>query len=1009
MAESDAAEGAPRLETAHHEKHGDSEGADGLKQIEFALDADADCSANEIEEFYSYVEAPLLDENRASWHDWCEQKWDLLHPQLEVGGDAPRGAWIRLSGRARRQVLQRLLHSLDLQDPVARLVAARSLLYHLQGSFSEIKDTAEQLAWIRSNARMIFELGGLDDVMVACKRACWKHDWLSTLPDYLPHENADQPLLTPKDKAEYLEEVNMEVTVYFAQLYALLEALRGEAILSEELMAHDPPVPIYLFQLVANLREKSIKGFPVKKLILLLWKSLLATFGRHADLVRCKKLRRELEGLSGSEHASERTPVAPTDIHLFRNELVAKYPTLNAGFAQELDFGNKLSSAMQPLPQMHKAEMRLETPVPDESERPKSSAPFKGGRQKYQTDQNRPYVLPYSQQTDRDSVVPFSIQEALALYHDHLYVDTDTWQLYVARQQMLGEMQGRHEAHPEALVGNTSLSAKRLAWVDQVYRGVYPFLQSAVIVLLKLLLATTTSGGTNSAYARAVAEGTPSEHAPDPTLEDMDIVRHREILNKGISSLLLLCLQWFRASHVLKFEYLAQVMLDSNVLLLILKMLGLQEVSHFVRWRCEEPSFGLFGYCRRMNLEENVTPQGILASCSLRIGDVWDEFPDDEWRTTHAHDQSSAFSWRNFATVANLTRILHKVCKNKVHRILLLMQYKSSAILKRMLQVPHRGLELYVLKLIRSQVPFCGRKWRQSNMRIITLIYLRCRSGLRDDWLGSGDMDASIESSLSEEQTLRALIHFYNQAYYSAHAGVASAQETEASASRSVGASGDQPSGDAASLVFERDAFPLQHSKTAASTPGRYISDMATESYLEAYEDVLQDMFEGMTLEALAQSPVDPLAGPREAGHVAEPAPADAPPSTPEPASLALGQNNWEHLSPNEMRILSSSPKQSPPDRHTRHGSLIGVPPDFTLGHRVNSSPSGTRPTLHWDMEDLVEDALSTEQEDASVRPQDATLSPSKHHDPTLGGIPDVPLPSPRPGGIDEVEHIFGA
>ena len=111
MAESDAAEGAPRLETAHHENHGDSEGADGMKQIEFALDADADCSANEIEEFYSYVEAPLLDENRASWHDWCEQKWDLLHPQLEIGGDAPRGAWIRLSGRARRQVLQRLLHS----------------------------------------------------------------------------------------------------------------------------------------------------------------------------------------------------------------------------------------------------------------------------------------------------------------------------------------------------------------------------------------------------------------------------------------------------------------------------------------------------------------------------------------------------------------------------------------------------------------------------------------------------------------------------------------------------------------------------------------------------------------------------------------------------------------------------------------------------------------------------------------------------------------------------------
>jgi hypothetical protein len=62
-------------------------------------------------------------------------------------------------------------------------------------------------------------------------------------------------------------------------------------------------------------------------------------------------------------------------------------------------------------------------------------------------------------------------------------------------------------------------------------------------------------------------------------------------------------------------------------------------------------------------------------------------------------------------------------------------------------------LQLHVLKLIKSQVPYCGRKWRQSeqscrntefarlhnchkaNMKVITQIYMNCRPDLRDEWL----------------------------------------------------------------------------------------------------------------------------------------------------------------------------------------------------------------------------------------------------------------------------------
>lgn len=89
----------------------------------------------------------------------------------------------------------------------------------------------------------------------------------------------------------------------------------------------------------------------------------------------------------------------------------------------------------------------------------------------------------------------------------------------------------------------------------------------------------------------------------------------------------------------------------------------------------------------------------------------------------------SDYSWRNFFSVINFVHILQKLTKRKTHRVLLLVQYKSSvrptlrlsragltnlqAILKRILKVSHPTLQLYVLKVIKSQVPYCGRKWRQ--------------------------------------------------------------------------------------------------------------------------------------------------------------------------------------------------------------------------------------------------------------------------------------------------------
>lgn len=124
------------------------------------------------------------------------------------------------------------------------------------------------------------------------------------------------------------------------------------------------------------------------------------------------------------------------------------------------------------------------------------------------------------------------------------------------------------------------------------------------------------------------------------------------------------------------------------------------------------------------------------------------------------------FSWRNFYSSINFLRIMQKICKNKAHRNLLLVQYKSSNILKKALKLPQPELRLYTLKLFKNQVPYCGRKWRQGNMRVITSVYLFCHPDLRDDWLAGSDVDAEVEEALPLEQALRSLTHWHNVRRY---------------------------------------------------------------------------------------------------------------------------------------------------------------------------------------------------------------------------------------------------
>lgn len=269
-------------------------------------------------------------------------------------------------------------------------------------------------------------------------------------------------------------------------------------------------------------------------------------------------------------------------------------------------------------------------------------------------------------------------------------------------------------------------------------------------------------------------------------------MRQREIKCKAVTALLVIFLKWFRVSRkplrlcsfvdsadlssccaadILKFEYFTQLLLDSNYIPLVLKLLNTQDMVATVTARTDHAERTYFRVC---NLH-SIAPTPLYTSASTTSSSSPDDAcppPIARFRSgnTAAASSSSSppsnsspglpgdgdipsptitdFSPRAFFSLINIMRVLQKIVKGKAHRNLALVQYKSSAILRKPLKCPQTELRLYTLKVFKGQVPYCGRKWRQSNMRVITSIYLYCRPELRDDWLAGSDVDQEVEDAL---------------------------------------------------------------------------------------------------------------------------------------------------------------------------------------------------------------------------------------------------------------------
>jgi len=264
-----------------------------------------------------------------------------------------------------------------------------------------------------------------------------------------------------------------------------------------------------------------------------------------------------------------------------------------------------------------------------------------------------------------------------------------------------------------------------------------------MIALLKILLAAAPTSKAKTETINILADLLPEE-MPITVLQSMklgvDVNRHKEIIVKAISGLLLLLLKHLKLNHVYQFEFVSQHLVFANCIPLVLKFFN-------------------------QNIHAYVTAKNSIAVMDFPSGVIGERVELNA--DTLEHGEQSPFCWRNLFSCINLLRILNKLTKWKHSRTMMLVVFKSAPILKRALKVRHAMLQLYVLKLLKSQTKYLGRQWRKSNMKTMSAIYEKVRHRLTDDWAFGNDVDARPWDFQAEECSLRSCVDRFNTRRYS--------------------------------------------------------------------------------------------------------------------------------------------------------------------------------------------------------------------------------------------------
>ena len=157
--------------------------------------------------------------------------------------------------------------------------------------------------------------------------------------------------------------------------------------------------------------------------------------------------------------------------------------------------------------------------------------------------------------------LPPAIHEGARVLNKHIYKSLS--EVQIKREE---EIAANPLSRPELDVDQTP--------VELLYQAMLPSLPQYMIALLKILLAAAPTSKAKTDSINIMTDVLPEE-MPMTVMQSMklgiDVNRHKEIIVKAGSAILLLLLKHFKINHIYQFEFMSQHLVFANCIPLVLK------------------------------------------------------------------------------------------------------------------------------------------------------------------------------------------------------------------------------------------------------------------------------------------------------------------------------------------------------------------------------------------------------------------------------------------------------